>query len=105
MLLIINNKNMTDYLGRTTSIEFNAINNKMAESTHKGGLNGEYDPFKITYFAHPTREDKLYVTKPPELITCNMCDENHKTYIFSLEKGYTVMYCHNYKGGNWIFLK
>ena len=79
---------MTDYLGRTTSIEFHAINNEMAESTHKSGLNGEYDPLKITYFAHPTREDKLYVIKPPEIIICDMCDENHKTYLFTLEKGF-----------------
>tara|TARA_B100000900_G_scaffold243434_1_gene206976 strand:- start:111 stop:401 length:291 start_codon:yes stop_codon:yes gene_type:complete len=96
---------MTDYLGRTTSIEFQAINNEMAESTHKSGLNGEYDPLKITYFAHPNREDKLYVTQKPELIRCRMCNEKHTTYMFTLEKDYKVMYCDNYKGGNWIFMK
>ena len=96
---------MTDYLGRTTSIEFEAIDNNLAESTHKNGLSGEYNPLQITYFAHPTRDDKLFVTSKPTLITCNMCDGNHKTYLFSLEKNYTVMYCDNYKGGNWIFMK
>jgi len=96
-----------DYLGRETQTSFEAINDRMAKSNHKE-LTVNYDPLKITYIEHPTTKEKLHVMSEPYIVKCDLVDEGydeHDTYCFTLEKGYKVMYCRYYKGGNWVFLK